>query len=937
MSCHRFRGLSRIDKETGALRLFFCSAEFYAERQGPHARLRCTGCHKRDEVSVIPHKVKTPVDCTHMCHIVPASGVEISFSHQRVSESLERSSHSSEKLNALTIDPPLLKPGQSTCLYCHDQPVYRKSAQTIQPPRHGDITTRCNTCHGEEMPVDVAYFMYHVSARLQPSRSVRQLAQTCAVCHSDQNIITQTGSHDTVASYLHSFHGKASLLGSTATATCIDCHASDTGDVHYMLGKDHRDSSIHENQLPNTCRTAQCHPGAPPGMSGAAIHLDLDPRARTPEFYVAAIFVILTAGVMVVYFILIMLELFNKVVRRSGEDHQRLIHLAQTIQKHPEGGSLLRRMNVHQRVQHWIMAVFFILLVVTGMPLKFADTDWAEKLTGVLGGLMAVRNLHRLAGVILIAVFIYHLSYMLARFIGAIRLNRRQGKNESIWQILADSPVTITPTDVRSFGQLFAHLLFLRRKRPHFGYLNFMQKFEYWAVFWGMPIMGLSGLVLWGAASVTEYASGRALNFAFIIHSDEAYLAFIYIAVVHMFSVIFSPVVFPVSLGTLTGQIPAEEMAEAHLGQLEEVAKKLGIQVESVPPSGWGAGSTAKDLVRRIYSALLLVLCAVICYTSMNFLFTLLFTRQTAPIDIVEIPKRLDADMLQPSSETYVASTHVRDDRPRGPLAHFHQIPSWYQADPGNSCSTSGCHVPLPHGDRIEIRAFLNMHSTFLDCGVCHSTDAEKSATARWFSLPERNPRTPPAVLRLADLIEQEGEVTEDEARGLNEKLIQLLHEALLDSGYNAQLEKWLLRLETTNTQSKLWQSILADIRSGIRMHVHGEYNAKIGLYTEDKMLGLPSDEQKTATTRYLAEKETLSDDQQQSLLATVHKDVLPEGALCTPCHSPDPKLIDFTTIGYPKKYADSMKSSEVVRQMLNIEKGRPFNIPRILEGGHDR
>ncbi|UCD29858.1 MAG: hypothetical protein JSV03_05095, partial [Planctomycetota bacterium] len=380
-----------------------------------------------------------------------------------------------------------------------------------------------------------------------------------------------------------------------------------------------------------------------------------------------------------------------------------------------------------------------------------------------------------------------------------------------------------------------------------------------------------------------------------------------------------------------------EELAEGHFGQLEEIAAKLNLSAQQEPPPAGKLGAAVKDLVRRIYSAGLLVLCAVICFSSMNFLFTLLLTRQKAPIEIVEIPSRLDADTLQVSSEKYLGHGLASGERPRGPLAHFHQIPIWYQADPGNSCSTSGCHAPLPHGERIEVRAFLNMHSAFLDCAVCHAADADRATSARWFGLPGRDVQKPPALLRLADLLEQTSDVAAEQAPALNKQLSELLRQALIDSGHNVQLAEWLQRLTTTNTQSKLWQSIVNEMRRGIRMHEHGEYNAKIGLYSNNKIHGRPSDQQKAATTRYLSRKNQLSDDQQQSLLDTIHEGVLPDGALCTPCHSPDPKLIDFKALGYHQSRAESMKGSEIVRQVLNIEKGQPFHLPRILEDLDDR
>lgn len=934
LSCHRFRGLSRLDPPTQELRLFFCSAEYYAYRQGPHARLRCTACHERKEVMVIPHQVKTPVDCTRTCHIVPASGVEIRFSHQSVADSLEQSAHSRTILSKLTFDRPLLRPGQSTCLYCHDQPMFPGRTDLPEAAPCGNVGMRCDTCHNEELPVDTSYYASHVLSRLQPARPLSQLAQTCAVCHSDLAIIAQMKSHDTVASYLHSFHGKAKLLGSAATATCVNCHASEDGNIHAMLGKEDPRSSIHESQLPTTCRTTACHPGAPPGMTEAAVHLDLNPAARTPEFYVAALFVTLTAAVMIVYFVLILLELISQIVRPRHAEHERLVRLAHKLQGTREGRALLMRMSVHERIQHWVLVINFVLLVATGMPIKFADHAWSAKLIGLMGGLSWARFIHRVCGVILLAAFVYHLGYLTASFVRRVRKARADGKKDHLWRMLADSPMVVTPQDVRQFGQLFLYLLFRRRERPRFGHFNFMQKFEYWAVFWGMPVMGLSGLALWGAPWVSEFVSGRVLNFAFIIHSDEAYLAFIYIAVVHMFSVIFAPSVFPLSLGSLSGQVPAEELAEGHSGALEQVAARLNVAADEPRRRRWRLGRIAKQLVRRTYCTALLGVCVVIGFYSLRFLASLLFTRQAAPVEIVEIPKRLDATVLRPQRDA--AQPAASKTPPRGPLAHFHSIPPWFQADPGNDCTTSGCHAPLPHGRRVEVRAFLNMHATFVDCAVCH-VEGGRAERAQWYALSDQQPRAAPAVLELAALLEQTGEIEAEKPNEVNERLKSLLRKALDESPKSTQFADWLLRLETTNVQSKLWQSTLAEMRQRIVMHVHGEYNAKIGLYEGDRRLGKPTHDQKAAASQFVAQKDALSASQRKPLLDAVHKDILPVGAMCTPCHSASPPLIDLHALGYPPARVQALQGHTIVKQVLSVEQGQPFHLPELLEGGGAR
>lgn len=931
LSCHQFRGLSRVEPETGELRLFFCSATYYAERRGPHARLRCTGCHSIDEVTVIPHQVKTPVDCTRTCHLVPSSGIEIRFSHQGVADSLERSAHAPEMLAGLEFDSPLLRPGQSMCLYCHDEPQFRLPVDMIRPIGCGGPTSRCENCHLEEMPADVPYYTHHIAARLRPARTMMQLAQACAVCHSNPDIIEDMDSHDTVASYLHSFHGKANLLGSTETATCIDCHASHNGDVHAMLSAANPRSSVHVDMRVNTCRTSQCHANAAPGMSKAAVHLDLDPHRRTPEFYVAAFFVALTAAVMSIFFLLLLLELFNIVVRRHGPEYRRLIHLANVLRDHPEGRKLLERLSPHERAQHWALAITFLLLVLTGMPIKFAEAGWAQSTIEIVGGLSAARNIHRICGVAMMLAFAYHLGFLLtATWRRRARL-RKEDPNIGWLGTIADARTTLRPRDFMEFGQLFAYLLFLRKERPRFRHFTFLEKFEYWAVFWGIPIMGLSGLALWGSAGIAEYVPGRVLNFAYIIHSDEAYLATVYIAVVHFFSVLFAPAVFPLSLASITGQAPAGELVEGHRESLEQAARRLGITVTTPPDEENRVAGLFRGLVRRVYAASLFGVVAVIGFASMKFLMLLLFTRQTAPVEVVEIPKRLHVDMLR--TATYAASGHHATDAPaRGPLAHFHQIPNWFQPDPGNTCATSGCHAPLPHGQRIEVRAFLNMHSTFVDCVVCHVSPQNRPDDLKWLSLEDRQPQRTPALLRLASLLEENRSIPEEQAAAINRDLLALLREAVKDGADAGVFGDWILRLETTHPRSEVWQSAVAEIRTRLALHTHGEYNAKIGVEMSAGRGGQFSDNYMRSIERYLEDDPRLSEADRKGLLGTIHMDIHPAGLMCAPCHSGDSKIISYEALGYPQRRIQSLEDSVIVSQILRIEKGEPFQLPRIEE-----
>jgi len=52
------------------------------------------------------------------------------------------------------------------------------------------------------------------------------------------------------------------------------------------------------------------------------------------------------------------------------------------------------------------------------------------------------------------------------------------------------------PKDVVDLVHNFMYYLGLRKERPYFGKFSYLQKFDYWAVYWGMFIIGTSGFFL---------------------------------------------------------------------------------------------------------------------------------------------------------------------------------------------------------------------------------------------------------------------------------------------------------------------------------------------------------------------------------------------------------------------------------------------------------
>ena len=57
--------------------------------------------------------------------------------------------------------------------------------------------------------------------------------------------------------------------------------------------------------------------------------------------------------------------------------------------------------------------------------------------------------------------------------------------------------------------------------KPLFERYAYWEKFDYWAVFWGMIVIGFSGYAMWFAPFFAHFLPGWALNAVLVIHSEE--------------------------------------------------------------------------------------------------------------------------------------------------------------------------------------------------------------------------------------------------------------------------------------------------------------------------------------------------------------------------------------------------------------------------------
>ncbi len=933
--CHRFPGLARLDATSGDLRLFFVSERFQADGAGPHTRLACTGCHDRAAVEKIPHADVGSVDCSEACHLVTGSGSAVDFSHRGPTESLAKSVHDAATLAAQPYSEPLLRDGQSACLYCHDDPVYRMPAVADTFHRGVNPTVRCETCHDDSLPVDTSHYLRHVGSRLGDQRPAREAARTCAVCHSDPALNAKNGTHDAVTSYMRSFHGKASTLGLLDAPTCMDCHASEDGNPHLMLAAKDPQSTTYKDNQQLTCRSLGCHDNATPALSNAAVHMRVQRSDNTIEFWVTTGFILLIFFEMTLDFMVVVMESLNAAFRPLHKEHLQLTALAQAVQAHPIGRKRMSRLTVHERFQHWVLVGSFFLLVLSGLPMKFSDSEALGALVQQVGGLGNMRVAHRIAAAIISITFAYHVGYLVVCARSYYGRLRAEAPNRSSLAIAAnvvwDWPLVIHPNDVLQYIQTIMYLFGLRKHRPLQGRYHFAQKFEYLAVFWGMAVIGLSGAMLWREDLASEYLGGRALNFAYIIHSYEAFLALIYVVVVHFFAVMFSPSVFPLNLGSLTGDMPPTELGEAHAGLLREVAKELGVATPEVEvPTGFVA--VLRRLAMRAYAlfqAVVLGGCGV-------FVLWFLIGQLSGPeqaIQVDEVPLRLDATTLTAASSDKVGEGGAsHNELQRGPLAHFHAIPSWYEPDPGNSCTTSGCHSPLPHGERKEVRAFLNMHTTFIDCQTCHRDEDLHGTELGWLNLADRSRREPPAVLRLAALLETVHPNGQHPA-AWDEQVIATLSDAVEESGSDPELKGWQTTLAASRVGGVRYESVIETMRARINRHGHGEYGTKIGIADDTGRRWKPDAEQQKAIDQIRGPGSEVSVDARKALVTTVHGNLKKPKVECSLCHTEDSGLLDFASLGYSPVRVEALRSNTIAKQAQAVESGETFFLPSVLGG----
>jgi cytochrome b subunit of formate dehydrogenase len=229
------------------------------------------------------------------------------------------------------------------------------------------------------------------------------------------------------------------------------------------------------------------------------------------------------------------------------------------------------RFDTFDRFLHVLMMVAFLGLAFTGLPLLFADQRWAAGLARAVGGFRAAAVLHRMSAAAMLLCFALHLGRVLRRLLSGD------------WGVLwGPNSMVPRPKDLWDF---LGHVrwFFGRGPRPQFDRFTYWEKFDYWAVFWGMAIIGGSGLVLWFPKVFARLLPGWLFNVALLVHGEEALLAVGFIFTIHFFNSHLRPEKFPMDTVIFTGVLPEAEVRDERPAEYERLVSTGRLEKLAAP------------------------------------------------------------------------------------------------------------------------------------------------------------------------------------------------------------------------------------------------------------------------------------------------------------------------------------------------------------------
>ncbi len=439
----------------------------------------------------------------------------------------------------------------ATCGRCHEDAARTYGESIHGVALHGGNldAPSCTDCHGE----------HQILAHTDPQSRVAARnvsAQVCGSCHGSVQLSQKYGlATERLKTFEDSYHGLASRGGSLEVANCASCHG-----YHDIRPSTDVSSKISPSNLAQTC--GQCHPGASANFAKGNVHVTFAKTDSAALYWVRILYlglIVTVVGGMVLH------NIFD--FGRKFRVHHDVRH--GRIQAELFGPTHYVRMTLNERLQHGALLLSFFTLVLTGFMLKWPDAWWVVQLRRFIPQVFEMRSIaHRVSGVVLLGTSLTHLVYVIVS---------QRGR-----QLIRDLAPRIH--DAKGAAAQTLYNVGLKKQRPYFGRFSYIEKLEYWALIWGVIVMGATGIILWFDNYFLNVLTKLGWDIARAIHYYEAILATLAIMVWHWYFVTFSPSAYPMNASWWTGVLTEEEMAEDHPLELAEIRARAAPE-QAAPPT----------------------------------------------------------------------------------------------------------------------------------------------------------------------------------------------------------------------------------------------------------------------------------------------------------------------------------------------------------------
>ena len=580
--------------------------------KGVHARMNCVACH----TDIVDAKEKhekaanaAPPDCA-TCHVKLWDEAKLNNQAEEEERLGAVAKNVDAYKNSFHARPDRDDPSRAkaVCRECHGTHDFAVP-EADTPERKQWRLTIPNTCGAKCHEEQLEDYTTSVHGKLIVDKKDPKGA-VCIDCHTSHQIVGASsdpfklknveacgGCHkEELHSYRDTYHGQVNKLGYTYTAKCSNCHGN-----HGIQGPDDPASSVNAKNLLKTCQ--KCHNEKKKGMvTATAGYVTFGPHAnghdfkKYPQMWIATKFMVaLLVGVFLFFWLHCSFWFY-----REWQDAKagKMVPLVRTDAIDMQEKHILR-FSWGWRLAHFVFALAVMTLVMTGIPVLFSYSSWGPTMTAAFGSPKILGLIHRVAASVMLGIFLIHFVYVMQ---GLLRdKNFRWFGPDSLipnWKDLADC--------IAMFKWFVD-----KGPRPQFERWTYYEKFDYWAVFWGVAVIGGSGLALSFPAVTATYLPGWVLNVATLVHGEEAFLAAVFLFTVHFFNNHFRPDKLPPpDVVMFTGTQSLAEFRHAHGAQYQRMLEsgELEKYLVDAPSRPLHVGSVIVGLTLLLFGLCLLVL-----------------------------------------------------------------------------------------------------------------------------------------------------------------------------------------------------------------------------------------------------------------------------------------------------------------------------------------